>query len=124
STQPVDLTGNPFAADEPTMTAAHPPVSSAPPGGATPPPSNRTQPMRAIAPNPVDALAPTVPPPVAGPGADKPVAKKSSDGKAKENGKDGDGKLVDWAATTDPKGEKIPPKDDDGDGDGPTEVAV
>src|SRR5215510_9821724 len=30
STQPVDLAGNPFAADEPTMTAAHPPVSSAP----------------------------------------------------------------------------------------------
>lgn len=111
STQPVDVTGNPFAADEPTMTAAHPPVNAAPPGGF----SNKTQPMRAIGPSGEDiGTAATVPPPSSGAGADKPVKKKAA-------GAD-DGK-VDWAATTDPKGEKLPSKGDDGDGDGPTETA-
>jgi len=127
STQPVDLTGNPFAADEPTMTAAHPPVSAAPPGGGLPPGGigNKTQPMRAMTPSDAKdiALAPTVPPPVEGIHADKPVQKK----KPTEPAKDGDGKAkddkakVDWSATTDPKLEK--PKDDvDADGDGPTNV--
>jgi serine/threonine protein phosphatase PrpC len=91
ATQPVDLTGNPFAADEPTMTAAHPPMTSAPPGGLT----NRTQPMRAIG-SDGEGTAQTVPPPVSGPAADKLIAKK----------KIGDDKSTDWAAKTDPKGEK------------------
>lgn len=105
STQPVDVTGNPFAADEPTMTAAHPPINSAPPGGF----SNKTQPMRAMG-DDLLATAPTVPPPIAGPGADKPVKKASGDAK------------VDWSATTDPKADKVP--DGEVDGDGPTNVAA
>jgi protein phosphatase len=106
STQPVDLTGNPFAADEPTMTAAHPPPASAPPGGF----SNKTQPMRAMGGTPDELLAtaPTVPPPVGGTQADKPVKKTAGDNK------------TDWSATTDPKATKVP----DVDGDGPTHVAV
>ncbi len=105
STQPVDLTGNPFAADEPTMTAAHPPVNAAPPGGLT----NRTQPMRAVGKD-GDGTAPTVPPPVSGPTADKLVTKK----------KIGDEK-ADWAAKTDPKGEKSDAKSTEND-DAPTVV--
>ncbi len=107
STQPVDLTGNPFAADEPTMTAAHPPISAAPPGGF----SNKTQPMRAMggSGNPIDdllATAPTVPPPVGGSKADK-LIKQAGD------------KKTDWSATTEPKGQSV-----DADDDGPTNVAV
>lgn len=98
STQPVDLTGNPFAADEPTMTALHPPVNAAPPAGGF---TNKTQPMRAVGSQGEElATAPTVPPPVAGPKADKPNDK------------------VDWSATTDPTGSS------DTDGDGPTNLVV
>ncbi len=57
STQPVDLTGNPFAADEPTQTATALPHTAAPPGGL------RTTPMRAMGDDPI-ATAPTGPPPL------------------------------------------------------------
>ncbi|HEX5063283.1 MAG TPA: protein phosphatase 2C domain-containing protein [Kofleriaceae bacterium] len=68
STQPVDIQGNPFAADEPTQTAANggntgtPPETptEAPPGTPTGGNFRRTEPMRAI--NEVGTL-PTLPPP-------------------------------------------------------------
>jgi hypothetical protein len=59
STQPVDITGNPFASDEPTMTAPNPTTAAAAPATAV---SNKPQPMRIV-----DAgTAPTVPPPLRG----------------------------------------------------------
>ncbi len=93
ATQPVDLSGNPFAADEPTMTAAHPPVSPAPPVGGF---SNKTQPMRAMGGTPDDLLATpaTLPPPL-GPQADKLIMKPVDT-------------KTDWSATTEPTGEKDP----------------
>jgi serine/threonine protein phosphatase PrpC len=90
STQPVDLTGNPFAADEPTMTAVN-----HPPGGLT----AKTQPMRVAS---AVGTAPTVPPPL---GADKTEAAEGDKPVAKEE-------KPDWSAKTDPKLEKV---DDDAD---------
>jgi len=102
STQPVDITGNPFAADEPTMTAAHPAGSGAALTGA--PLTNKTQPMRIV--HGDAGTAPTVPPPMR---ATKP-----------------DSKRVDWSAKTDPKGDPLPDGDIAGAelNDGPTEVAA
>ena len=75
STQPVDLTGNPFSADEPTQTAAanalaavgHPPNL---------PSLKSTQPMRIV-----DPTAPTVPPPLKNK-TPKDGAAKAGDAKA------------------------------------------
>jgi protein phosphatase len=87
STQPVDLTGNPFAADEPTQTAAALPVAAAPPGGA----GKHTVPMRAMGEDHGSVgNAPTVPPPIRA---------------AKE--------AVDASGTTDPKLPKLPASDGD-----------
>jgi hypothetical protein len=68
STQPVDLTGNPFTADEPTQTAA---VSALAAQGHPPnlPTLKQTQPMRIV-----DPTGPTVPPPM-----------KAKDGKPKSD---------------------------------------
>jgi serine/threonine protein phosphatase PrpC len=90
ATQPVEITSNPFAADEPTMTAAHPPTSSAPPAGL-----KQTQPLRAVADE--IANAPTVPPPLKDAGArDANGGIKSAKGDPK-----------DWSAKTDPKGDPL-----------------
>lgn len=75
STQPVDVGGNPFAADEPTQTQLPGTSSSSAP---TLPSLKHTQPMRAIDPG----TAPTVPPPM------------GKQGKAKGKGK-GKGKAHD-----------------------------
>jgi serine/threonine protein phosphatase PrpC len=81
ATQPVDLTGNPFAADEPTQTV----------GGAVPPPAKppamptgpkQTQPMRAL------GEAPTVPPPMK---KDAPAEEAKAEDK-KADGANSDGK--------------------------------
>src|SRR3954470_19528956 len=62
ATQPVDVTGNPFASDEPTQTAA---ANAAAAAAASSPPVmpmpnlKQTQPMRIV-----DPTAPTVPPPI------------------------------------------------------------
>ena len=62
STQPVDLTGNPFAADEPTQTAAVPPPPAKPPASKLD--LKHTQPMKAQ-PDADDAgTATTLPPPM------------------------------------------------------------
>jgi serine/threonine protein phosphatase PrpC len=83
STQPVDLTGNPFAADEPTQTAAVPPPPAKPPKMDA---KNlkHTQPMRA---QPDDVgNATTLPPPMTDKPADaKPADKK--DGEPKPDAK-------------------------------------
>jgi serine/threonine protein phosphatase PrpC len=90
STQPVDLAGNPFAADEPTQTAAVLPASAAPPGGA----GKHTVPMRAMGEDLGNVgNAPTVPPPI----------REAKDAKDK----------VDAGATTDPKLPKLPASDTD-----------
>lgn len=57
STQPVDLTGNPFAADEPTQTAAANALAHGHPPNL--PSLKHTQPMRVV-----DPTGPTVPPPM------------------------------------------------------------
>jgi serine/threonine protein phosphatase PrpC len=71
STQPVDVTGNPFAVDEPTQTAA----ANALLGTAPNMPTNlkQTQPMRIV-----DPTGPTVPPPLKKPGADANGEAKSA----------------------------------------------
>jgi serine/threonine protein phosphatase PrpC len=88
ATQPVDITGNPFAADEPTMTAA-----SQPAVGALK--QTQTQPLRIIADE--VANAPTVPPPL------KDRAARDANGNV--NAAKGDPK--DWSAKTDPKGDQL-----------------
>jgi len=84
STQPVDLTGNPFASDEPTQTAAVPP----PPAKPTKQPKidtkglKQTQPMRAQPDGDDVGSATTLPPPMTDkPAAAKADAKPASDGK-------------------------------------------
>jgi hypothetical protein len=73
STQPVDLTGNPFAADEPTQTAAANALASV---GHPPnlPSLKSTQPMRIV-----DPTAPTVPPPLKNKTPKDGDAKKDAD---------------------------------------------
>jgi serine/threonine protein phosphatase PrpC len=79
STQPVDLTGNPFASDEPTQTAAVPP----PPAKPAKPPRvdtkglKQTQPMRAQPDGDDVGSATTLPPPM----NDKRAAEAKPDGK-------------------------------------------
>jgi hypothetical protein len=80
STQPVDITGNPFASDEPTQTAAVPPPPQPKPSKLDTGALKQTQPMRAM---PDDDLgsATTLPPPM----NDKKAANaKKADGEAKE----------------------------------------
>jgi PPM family protein phosphatase len=89
ATQPVDITGNPFAADEPTMTASHPPASAGPPGGL-----KQTQPLRTVADE--VANAPTVPPPL----RDRAARDAHGNVNAKGDPKD-------WSAKTDPKGDQL-----------------
>jgi serine/threonine protein phosphatase PrpC len=87
STQPVDVTGNPFSADDPTQTAA----ANALLGSAPSMPTNlkQTQPMRIV-----DPTGPTVPPPLkkndnaeAEAKTDEQKAIEKSDGAAKADGK-------------------------------------
>ncbi|HUS28022.1 MAG TPA: protein phosphatase 2C domain-containing protein [Kofleriaceae bacterium] len=90
STQPVDVTGNPFAADEPTQTAA----ANALLGTAPSMPNlKQTQPMRIV-----DPTGPTVPPPLQKP-ADETDGKP--DGDAKADAKPADGVPAEEAATAD-----------------------
>ena len=70
STQPVDLTGNPFASDEPTQTAAVPPPPAKPPASKLD--LKQTQPMKAQ-PDDDAATATTLPPPM----TDKPTQAKA-----------------------------------------------
>jgi serine/threonine protein phosphatase PrpC len=97
STQPVDLTGNPFAADEPTQTAAANALAGQPPNLPNLPslPSlKHTQPMRIV-----DANAPTVPPPMK---ALKPDASKAAESKPEsDDDKTTDGTPTEQAATAD-----------------------
>jgi serine/threonine protein phosphatase PrpC len=77
STQPVDLTGNPFAADEPTQTAAVPPPPAKAPASKLD--LKQTQPMKAQPDDDDAATATTLPPPM----TDKPAGAKKKDGKPK-----------------------------------------
>jgi serine/threonine protein phosphatase PrpC len=77
STQPVDVTGNPFAADEPTQTAIANALASKPPGMSN---LKETQPMRALE-NPLGS-APTMPPPLG-----KKDGDESKDGESKAEAK-------------------------------------
>jgi serine/threonine protein phosphatase PrpC len=70
STQPVDLTGNPFAADEPTQTAAVPPPPAKAPASKLD--LKHTQPMKAQPDGDDAATATTLPPPM----TDKPAEAK------------------------------------------------
>ena len=108
STQPVELPGNPFAADEPTETAYATPPGLPPRMVASVAPNTlrQTQPMRAVG----DELPPlgradTIPPP---PEMVKPKAEPEKKG------------IVNWDAATDPKAD---PKAMALDADGPTEPA-
>jgi hypothetical protein len=96
STQPVDLVGSTFGADEPTQTAFHPPVLGD---------MRETQPMRAVTDE--RATAATIPPPIAEAKAEAKVAAKTA-----ENAKSGEP-----ADHTQP----IPTDEDDADDD-PTEA--
>jgi protein phosphatase len=96
STQPVDVGGNAFSGDEPTLSAPNP--TTAVPAATI---ATKTQPMRVVG----DAgTAPTVPPPLR--------ASKSD-------------KKVDWSAKTDPKATKLEEKDDESEAamDAPTDLA-
>jgi serine/threonine protein phosphatase PrpC len=75
ATQPVDLTGNPFAADEPTQTAFASSLAAAAAAAAAPSPHSlkQTQPMRAVGGDDMGS-APTVPPPMRGRAKSKPPA--------------------------------------------------
>ena len=100
STQPVDITGNPFAADEPTQTAAANALASQPPGV---PNLKQTQPMRAIGDNPLGS-APTMPPPLGRKAGDEGKDGESkAEAKAPEPApaKPGDGVPTEEAATAD-----------------------
>jgi serine/threonine protein phosphatase PrpC len=97
STQPVDLTGNPFAADEPTQTAAVPPPPQAKPAPKLDPSVlKQTQPMRAQADGQETeadgdiGAATTLPPPMTDKPADKSDKKKAGkkDGAAKADAMD------------------------------------
>lgn len=99
ATQPVDVTGNPFAGDEPTQTAN--PHTTTTPKSAE---ANKTQPLRPAGSASSDlGTAPTVPPPLR--------AKE----KAKDQDKDTDKPAVDPSAVTDPSLQKTaePPQDED-----------
>ena len=77
STQPVDVTGNPFAADEPTQTAG----GSVPPNTGAPAVTSgmkQTQPMRAI-----DVIGPTMPPPIVNGDKKSDKAADKTDGETK-----------------------------------------
>ncbi|HSN29204.1 MAG TPA: protein phosphatase 2C domain-containing protein, partial [Kofleriaceae bacterium] len=83
STQPVDITGNPFASDEPTQTAAVPPPPKPKPSPLDPDQLKQTQPMRAMPEGEDMGSATTLPPPI----NDKKAADKAEakpDGEAKE----------------------------------------
>lgn len=79
STQPVDLSGNPFAADEPTQTAAVPPPPKPTPSKLDPDRLKQTQPMRAQSDGDDVGSATTLPPPM----TDKPADTKK-DGEPKQ----------------------------------------
>lgn len=68
STQPVDLSGNPFASDEPTQTAAVPPPPRPKPSRLDPDHLKHTQPMHSL-PDADAGTATTLPPPM----GDKPA---------------------------------------------------
>ncbi|HSD90248.1 MAG TPA: protein phosphatase 2C domain-containing protein [Kofleriaceae bacterium] len=102
STQPVDITGNPFAADEPTQNAAANALAAQPPGV---PNLKQTQPMRAVGDNPLGS-APTMPPPLGkkdgGEAKDgEPKAEVKAEAKEPEPAKPGDGVPTEEAATAD-----------------------
>jgi serine/threonine protein phosphatase PrpC len=97
STQPVDLTGNPFAADELTQTAAvPPPPAKGPAPKLDPSVLKQTQPMKAQPDASNVATATTLPPPM----TDKPADGKS-DGEPKPD-TNADAKPSDEAAPTQP----------------------
>lgn len=95
STQPVDITGNPFASDEPTQTAAVPPPPQPKPSKLDPGQLKHTQPMRAMPDGDDMGSATTLPPPM--------NDKKKADGESKEPPKaDAKAEATDDAAPTQP----------------------
>ena len=82
STQPVDIQGNPFAADEPTQTALASPVLGTP---GERPKQRHTQPMRSL-----DSIAtmPTMPPPIKEDLATPAGKVAAPDGKSESDAKD------------------------------------
>ena len=95
STQPVDITGNPFASDEPTQTAAVPPPPQQHPSKLDPGQLKQTQPMRAM---PEDDMgsATTLPPPM----NDKKKAEADKKADAKTDGESKEPPKVDARAET------------------------
>jgi len=114
STQPVDLTGNPFAADEPTQTAAVPPPPKPAPAPKLDPKNlKQTQPMRAQAEGDDVGNATTLPPPM----TDKPVEAKAgkTDGESKPQKQEAapdDAAPTQPIATADTGPAKVQPGDD------------
>jgi len=94
STQPVDITGNPFASDEPTQTAAVPPPPQPKPSKLDPGQLKHTQPMRAMPDGDDMGNATTLPPPM----NDKKKADAKTDGKT--DGESKDAPKVDTRAAT------------------------
>jgi protein phosphatase len=88
STQPVDITGNPFASDEPTQTAAVPPPPQPKPSKLDPGQLKQTQPMRAMPDGEDMGSATTLPPPMNDKKAkaDKADADKNADADKKTDG--------------------------------------
>ena len=86
STQPVDITGNPFASDEPTQTAAVPPPPQPKPSKLDPGLLKQTQPMRAMPEGDDMGSATTLPPPMTD--KKKAPAEAKADGKADGEAKD------------------------------------
>ncbi len=83
STQPVDITGNPFASDEPTQTAAVPPPPKPKPSPLDPDQLKQTQPMRAMPEGDDLGSATTLPPPMNDKKAADTKAEAKPDGEAK-----------------------------------------
>jgi serine/threonine protein phosphatase PrpC len=108
STQPVDITGNPFASDEPTQTAAVPPPPQPKPSKLDAGTGKHTQPMRAMPDDDVGS-ATTLPPPMKDKQVDDKTAKTRADGNsgdkpaehaAKPDGEPHDPPAADDAAPT------------------------
>jgi serine/threonine protein phosphatase PrpC len=101
STQPVDLTGNPFAADEPTQTAAVPPPPAKAPASKLD--LKQTQPMKAQPDGDDAGTATTLPPPM----TDKPAEPKP-DGEPKVEAAKDDAAPTQPIATADTGPAKAP----------------
>ncbi|MBV8762740.1 MAG: serine/threonine-protein phosphatase [Deltaproteobacteria bacterium] len=111
STQPVDLTGNPFASDEPTQTAAVPPPPKPVPSPLDAGGLKHTQPMRAMPDGEDMGSATTLPPPMNDKPADTKADKKKSAKPDKKSDAKTDGKTD--AKTDGEKKDAAKPEPDD-----------